>query len=108
MMDNCSIFVNLVECGRHNGVKTLNDTVQSRVSPELKADAERVFKAMGLKTSDAIRLFLQQTVNIGGLPFRPTAAQPNTETIAALKDTQSGENLSDYDSFDDLKQDLGV
>lgn len=84
----------------------MNDTVQSRVSPELKADAERVFKAMGLKTSDAIRLFLQQTVNIGGLPFRPTTAQPNAETVAALKDTQGGENLSDYESFGDLRQEL--
>jgi DNA-damage-inducible protein J len=84
----------------------MNDTVQSRVSPELKRDAEKVFKAMGLKTSDAIRLFLQQTVNIGGLPFRPTASQPNTETATAMKDTQDGQNLSSYDSFDHMRKEL--
>lgn len=86
----------------------MNDTVQSRVSPELKKDAERVFRAMGLKTSDAIRLFLQQTVNVGGLPFRPTASQPNAETAAAMRETQSGEKLSSHDSFDDMRRELDI
>ena len=86
----------------------MNDTVQSRVTPELKRDAERVFKAMGLKTSDAIRLFLQQCVNVDGLPFRPTASTPNPETVAAMLDAQNGENLSSYDSFDDLRKELDV
>ncbi len=83
----------------------MNATVQSRVAKELKEDAERVFKAMGLKTSDAIRLFLQQSVNVGGLPFRPTAMQPNAETMAAMRETQRGENLSSHDSFDDMMKD---
>lgn len=86
----------------------MSDTVQSRVSPELKADAEKVLAAMGLKTSDAIRLFLQQCVNVGGLPFRPTTALPNALTAAAMKDTRSGENLSSYDSFADLREELEV
>lgn len=55
-------------------------TIQSRVSPELKKQAEAVFAALGLSTSDAIRMFLQQAVNIGGLPFQPTARRPNAET----------------------------
>ena len=51
--------------------------VQSRVSPELKAQAEAIFTALGLSTSDAIRMFLQQAVNTGGLPFQPTIGRPN-------------------------------
>ena len=86
----------------------MNDTVQSRVSPELKRDAERVFRAMGLKTSDAIRLFLQQSVNVGGLPLRPSAARPNGDTVAAMNETKSGENLSEYGGFDELRRDLDV
>ena len=49
----------------------MNDRVDFRISPELKKDAEEVFGAMGMKTSAAIRLFLQHSVNMGGLPFRP-------------------------------------
>jgi DNA-damage-inducible protein J len=67
-----------------------NDTVQIRVTRELKEQAESVFKAMGLKTSEAIRLFLQQVVNSGGLPFQPTAKQPNAETLEAMEEIANG------------------
>jgi DNA-damage-inducible protein J len=59
-----------------------------------------------VKTSDAIQLFLQQTVNVGGLPFRPTAMLPNAETMAAMRDTQRGENLTSHDGFDGMMEDL--
>ena len=68
-----------------------NDTVQVRVTPELKKQAETVFKAIGLKTSEAIRLFLQQAVNTGGLPFQPMVRQPNTETREAMTEMEKGE-----------------
>lgn len=61
-----------------------NVTVQARVSPELKEEAEAVFSAIGLSTAEAIRVFLQQAVNSGGLPFRPAAKTPNAETLAAM------------------------
>jgi DNA-damage-inducible protein J len=64
--------------------------VQSRVSPELKEQAEAVFAALGLSTSDAIRMFLQQAVNTGGLPFQPMTRQPNPETLEALRELESG------------------
>jgi DNA-damage-inducible protein J len=59
-------------------------SVQARVTPELKEEAEAVFSAIGLTTAEAIRLFLQQSVNSGGLPFRPTAKIPNVETEEAM------------------------
>lgn len=67
-----------------------NVTIQSRVSPELKQQAEAVFGALGLSTSDAIRMFLQQSVNVGGLPFQPVVKQPNQETLEAMKELESG------------------
>lgn len=65
-------------------------TIQSRVSPELKKQADAVFAALGLTTSDAIRMFLQQAVNTGGLPFQPTAKRPNAETLEAMVELESG------------------
>jgi DNA-damage-inducible protein J len=64
--------------------------VQSRVSPELKEQAEAVFAALGLSTSDAIRMFLQQAVNTGGLPFQPMTRRPNPETLEAMRELESG------------------
>jgi DNA-damage-inducible protein J len=67
-----------------------NITIQARVTRELKQEAEAVFSAIGLTTAEAIRLFLQQSVNSGGLPFRPTAKTPNAETAAALLELEDG------------------
>lgn len=67
-----------------------NVTVQARVNPELKQEAEAVFSAIGMTTAEAIRIFLQQAVNSGGLPFQPTAKTPNAETLAAMTELEDG------------------
>lgn len=67
-----------------------NVTVQARVNPELKEQADAVLALIGLSTADAIRLFLQQVVNSGGLPFQPTAKRPNAETLEAMAELASG------------------
>jgi len=78
-----------------------NDTVQIRVTPELKKQAEAVFKGIGLKTSEAIRLFLQQAVNSGGLPFQPTGKRPNAETLEAMRELEQGGGET-FKNTDDL------
>ena len=65
-------------------------TVQSRVSPELKKQADAIFTSMGLSTADAIRIFLQQVVNNGGLPFQPMAKRPNAKTREAMQELENG------------------
>lgn len=65
-------------------------TVQARISAELKDEAEAVLAAIGLTTAEAIRLFMQQTVNSGGLPFQPTAKTPNVETMQAMTELEDG------------------
>ncbi len=65
-----------------------NVTVQARISQELKQEAETVLSAIGMTTAEAIRVFLQQTVNSGGLPFQPTAKRPNVETLAAMTELE--------------------
>ena len=82
-----------------------NVSIQARIKPELKEQAESVFDAIGLSMGDAIRLFLQQSVNIGGLPFQPMAKQPNAETIAALDELESG-NGKRFATVDELFADL--
>ena len=66
-------------------------TVQARINPDLKEQADALFAALGLSTADAIRLFLQQSVNTGGLPFQPSIKRPNADTLAAMAELeQSG------------------
>lgn len=83
-----------------------NITVQSRITPELKKEAESILNHLGLKTSEAIRLFLQQVVNSHGLPFRPHLKTPNQETINAVDDLDNGGGIRNKNSkelFEDLE-----
>lgn len=82
-----------------------NVTIQSRIKPELKQQAEAVFDAIGLSMGDAIRLFLQQSVNVGGLPFQPSVKQPNAETLAAIDELESGKGKR-FATVDELFADL--
>ena len=65
-------------------------TVQARINPDLKEQADALFAALGLSTADAIRLFLQQSVNAGGLPFQPSVKRPNADTLAAMAELEQG------------------
>lgn len=68
-----------------------NITIQSRVKPELKAEAEAIFAGLGMSMGDAIRIFLQQTVNMGGLPFTPMLRKPAPpETLEAMAEFEAG------------------
>jgi DNA-damage-inducible protein J len=67
-----------------------SDLIQVRVPSEMKAEAEAVFSGIGLKTGDAIRVFLQQCINKNGLPFMPETKTPNAETLEAMRDSDEG------------------
>ena len=85
-----------------------NATIQSRVNPELKSQAEALFAAMGMTTAEAIRIFLQQAVNEGGLPFRPMLVkQPNRETIEAMAELERGGGVR-YETAQAMCDDLGI
>ncbi len=75
-------------------------TVQTRVNDDLKIRADALFEEMGLTTTDAIRIFLSQCVNLGRLPFVPTGRTPNAQTIEAIN--ESGGNS--YNSIEELSQ----
>ena len=82
-------------------------TVQSRVNLELKKQAEVLFAAIGMSTADAIRIFLQQSVNDGGLPFRPALRQPNAQTLEAMEELEGGRGIR-YKNSKEMYEDLGI
>lgn len=84
-----------------------NYLVQARVSNELKEQAEILFSSMGMTTSDAIRIFLQQSINSGGLPFRPIAKIPSNQTLLAMNEAQNKDGKT-YNTSEDLFNDLGI
>lgn len=62
--------------------------INTRVEAELKKDAERVLRHVGVNTSDAVTMFLRQVVIRQGLPFEVRI--PNKETRKAIADLEAG------------------
>jgi len=74
-------------------------TIHARIDPILKHDAEKILHQLGLNTSQAINAFYAQIVHVKGIPFE--LKLPNKETVAAMKELDSGE-VKVYDSMKDL------
>ena len=79
-------------------------TVQARIDPVLKQDAEKVLANIGLNSTAAITMFYSLIRLHQGLPF--DAKIPNAETKAAIKEVRSGKSLKRYDSATAMFEDL--
>lgn len=44
-------------------------TFQMRINPEVKSRVEEIYSRCGMTLTDAINVFLQQTINVEGLPL---------------------------------------
>jgi DNA-damage-inducible protein J len=85
-------------------VKT--STISARIDPELKNRAERVFRELGLTSSQAITLFYKQVELQQGLPF--IVRIPNDLTVEALEDARSRSKMEIFNTVGDLFDDLGI
>ena len=45
------------------------DTFKFRINPEVRNEIEEIFARNGLTLTQAINIFIQQSINAGGLPF---------------------------------------
>ena len=48
-------------------------TFQMRINPEIKAQVEGIYAQCGMTLTDAINAFIQQSINVEGMPFLVTA-----------------------------------
>ncbi len=91
----CKLFTNVI-------INFMDEVIiQTKINSELKEEAEAILQAMGLTTSEAIRVFLQQIVNSGRFPFQLSLPQPNEETLQALQELEArkGELFDSPDSL---------
>ena len=61
-------------------------SINIRVDQETKQKAELLYKSFGITISDAINIFLHQSINHGGLPFE--LRHPNNN-LANVEETAS-------------------
>ena len=79
------------------------EIINARVEPALKSSAERIFKSLGMTTTQAVSIFLSQVVLNKGLPF--PVSLPNKATLAAVKEVRAGKGKR-YKTAQSLMDDL--
>ena len=81
-----------------------------RMDPEIKKDAQELFRSLGLDMTTAINLFLRQSLMHRGLPFAVRQPRYNAETEAAMqeaRDILAGcKKVKTYDSVEEAFREL--
>lgn len=102
--------------------KTLNvvaapkdTTFQVRINSEIKKKVEEIYAKAGMTLTDAFNSFLQQSINVEGLPFLATQnskeAMKEQALAMLLMDLKRAEERADKEgwiSAEDLERELGV
>ena len=96
-----------------NAPKT--STFQMRINPEIKQQVENIYSRQGLTFTDAVNIFIQQSINANGLPF--LASPENEEYMKAkamnrfIEEVQKGFDSGEKEgwlSLDEVEASLGI
>ena len=79
-------------------------TIQTRVDPVVKNNAQVILKKLNISMSEAISMYLSQITLHNGIPFEIKI--PNELTAKTLKDTENGKNVHKVDSIEELFKEL--
>jgi len=86
-----------------------NASLNIRLNPEIKKNAEAVYSHYGLSLAEAVTVFIHQSCNVGGLPFNLRPSPPNAETLAAMAEAERisrDPSVQGYRDVDALFRDL--
>lgn len=85
-------------------------TLNVRIDPEIKNMAEKLYSSFGITITDAINMFLHQSILVGGLPFDLKQPRYNATTEAAMqeaRDIMTGKiQTKGYTSVKEMMEDL--
>lgn len=80
-------------------------TARALLDPEIKKEAEKILKGLGLSISKSFELYYRQVIAQRGLPFELHV--PNEKTMKAIDDSRQG-NGKRFSSTRELFDDLGI
>lgn len=88
---------------------------QMRINPEIKERVEAIYANCGMTLTDAINTFIQQSINVGGMPFLVTQNSKKAlkeQAIAHLmlelrKGEDSVETETDWVSEEEILKEFG-
>lgn len=78
-----------------------------RIDHDIKVQATKLFKSLGLNMSTATGIFYRQALQHRGLPFDVRIEEPNIEIYAVKKDATKRRDLNGpFDSVEELMESL--
>lgn len=90
-------------------------TFQMRINPEVKRQVEAVYASQGLSFTDAVNIFIQQSLNDNGLPFLPSPENAEFMKAKAMRrlmdEVQKGFDSGEKEgwlSLDEVEASLGI
>ena len=90
-------------------------TFQMRINPEVKRRVEAVYASLGLSFTDAVNIFIQQSLNDNGLPFLVSPENAEFMRTKAMRhlldDAQKGWVSAEKEGWltlDDVSAQLGI
>lgn len=83
----------------------MDATFQIRMSSELKAEVETLYRDLGTSFAEAVRIFAQQSLREGGMPFVPSLkawdemsqGEINHKLKKSMEDLSAGRIVSQAD-----------
>lgn len=88
------------------------DMFRFRINPEIRKQVEDIYAKNGLTFTQAINIFIQQSLNAGGFPFQ--VSEENAEFVKAkamerlMKELEVGKNSGPLVDEDEAYRMLGV
>lgn len=77
-----------------------------RIDPTTKQEAEQLFSSFGLTVTDAVNVFLNQSLMEGGFPFEIKRPRYNVETEQTINDARNGKDVQAFDTMDEMFEEL--
>lgn len=85
-------------------------SINVRVSPDVKKQAQEIFALLGMDLTTAINIFLRQVISTKGLPFEVKLNTPNQETLEAMEEAErimlNPQNYPGYKEVETMIQDI--
>ena len=75
-----------------------------RIDPETKASAEELYRDFGITITDAVNMFLRQSLMVGGLPFELRQPRLNAETEAAIRECEEMLASGNYTAYSSARE----
>ena len=82
----------------------MESTLQVRMNSELKAEVESLYRSLGTSFAEAVRIFAQQSIREGGMPFTPSLKSWDELSQAEI-DARLQKSMADISAGRVLSQD---